>query len=381
MTIPKIIHQIWIYQDIEKNSTWAKRKFSESIQSWKRHHPDFDYIFWSNSDIFKLIHDFFPDIVPKIKQIDSKDIIILADIARLCILYIYGGIYSDLDIIAYRNYSELLNVNKIIFPKTEPFGFSNDLIISPKNNLLIKKCIDNLIIKNYIPNRGLRVLYSCGPLFITEQLFKNSGCFITLPPEYYEGHLEGSTWLTENESNMKNFVLDIINISDFNNLKREIYKKEIDKKNLVNLYEYLDILYIILIFYNINYLKSYYIFRILDIFKCSSRNKTKQLNVIIHSIYRLSNVYLMEEENEMYKWLRDLSLVSITEMKSISVNSKIKNLINIYVLTKHIYLILNSLIKKKRVYKNIENKKFLCFHLSESFLHFFLLTDRNFIKN
>ena len=373
MTIPRIIHQIWIYQDSERNSEWAKRKFSDSIKSWKKHHPDFEYIFWCNSDIFKLIYDYFPDIIPKIKQIDSKDIIILADIARLCVLYTYGGIYSDLDIIAHKNYSELLNDNSIFFPKTNPYGFSNDLIISPKNNLLIKKCIDNCTIKNNIPNRGLRVLYSCGPLFITEELIKNIGYFNILPFDYYTGHVEGSTWLTKNDFTMKNFLLEIINISEFDSLKKEIDKKEINKKYLVSLYEYLDILYIILIFYNIKYLKSYYTFRLLDIFKCSSTKKNKQLNVIIHSIYRLSNVYLMKDKTEMYHWLRDLSMVSITEMKSININFKIKKLINIYVLTKHIYLILISLIKKKKIYKNIENKNFLYIHLSESFLHFYFL--------
>ena len=87
MVVPKIIHQIWIYQDSTKNISWAKKNFSESINSWKSKHPDFDYILWSNSEVHQLIHDYFPEIIPKINQIKSEDIIILADIARLCVSF------------------------------------------------------------------------------------------------------------------------------------------------------------------------------------------------------------------------------------------------------------------------------------------------------
>ena len=373
MVVPKNIHQIWIYQDSNKNISWAKKKFSESIQSWKDKHPDFNYFFWSNSEIFQLISDHFPLIINKIQEIKDGDIIILADIARLCVLYVYGGIYSDLDIIAHRNYSDLLLTDKIIIPKTEPCGFSNDLIISPKNNNVIKSLINNFTVKNFIPNRGIKVLYSCGPLYITEQAIKNYDKIKILPKEYYQGHVEGSTWLTENEIKNKEIVENIYNTLEIKSFIQEYF----NKKKMIFLYEHIDVLLILLLFYKKKYIKFYYVFRMFDILKCSSSNNIQKINITIHSLYRLLNVQLMNDKSEMYTWLRDLSLVSITEMKSIHINSKIKLLINGYIIIKHVYLIFKTHMEGTRLYKNIKNETFLIIHLIESFFHFFLLTKRN----
>ena len=81
MTIPKIIHQIWI-----GNNNKPPIKL---MNSWKQKHPDFEYIFWTEDEIIKrkLIlqcqkkYDIINEIVGKV------------DILRLEILYNYGGIY------------------------------------------------------------------------------------------------------------------------------------------------------------------------------------------------------------------------------------------------------------------------------------------------
>ena len=58
-------------------------------------------------------------------------------------------------------------------------------------------------------------------------------------------------------------------------------------------------------------------------------------------------------------------------------DQKFSSLINIYVLTKHFYIIIKTLFDKQRVSEKISNQKFLIIHLFESFLHFYFLTDRN----
>lgn len=84
MTIPKIIHQIWI------GSKPPPRKL---MKSWKEKHPDFEYILWTENEIVRRNMEFQCR-----KQIEIIDEIVgKVDIIRLEILYKYGGIYIDAD--------------------------------------------------------------------------------------------------------------------------------------------------------------------------------------------------------------------------------------------------------------------------------------------
>ena len=84
MTIPKIIHQIWIGD--------RKPPFN-LMKSWKDNHPDFEYIFWNEDEIYKRKMEF-----KCIEQINNiAEIVGKVDIIRLEILYKFGGIYIDAD--------------------------------------------------------------------------------------------------------------------------------------------------------------------------------------------------------------------------------------------------------------------------------------------
>lgn len=84
--IPKIIHQIWI-GDKQLPETW--------LNSWKDKHPEYEYILWTEKDIDELnlvnrhIYDKFNE---------SKTYNGMANVARIEILYNYGGIYLDADL-------------------------------------------------------------------------------------------------------------------------------------------------------------------------------------------------------------------------------------------------------------------------------------------
>ena len=388
MVVPNIIHQVWIYKNSEKNLDWAKKKFKESIISWKKHHPKFEYKLWSNKEIYNLITSNFPEILHKIKKIYDNDIIILADIARLCILYIYGGIYSDLDIIAHQKYDELLNTENLLVPSTKPFGFSNDLLISPKNNTLIRMLIDNFSVKNYIPIRGLKVLYSCGPIYLTEQLiknrFSNSYNFSLIPDEYYKGHIEGSTWLTKQDNYIKDLLIEQYNSFPDQDIKNNLDKSlipKLSKRDFIYFYEKLDCILIPLIFIYSRLLKPYYIFRLLDIIKCSSKKPISRINTTIHSFYRLLILIIINKEHNFYLWMKYLSLISLTEMKTVKPPGIFIKIINVYVLLKHLNILRNTLINNEKVSKYISTKKLLCIHLIESIFHFYILTPRNFLLN
>ena len=84
MSVPKIIHQIWI---------GPKQPPINLMNTWKEKHPDFEYIFWNETEfehrgmIFEC-----QDKIDEMETYCGK-----TDIMRWEILYKYGGIYIDAD--------------------------------------------------------------------------------------------------------------------------------------------------------------------------------------------------------------------------------------------------------------------------------------------
>jgi mannosyltransferase OCH1-like enzyme len=84
MSIPKILHQIWI---------GPKPAPINLMNTWKEKHPDFEYIFWNEKEfenrgmIFEC-----QDKIDEMETYCGK-----TDIMRFEILYKYGGIYIDAD--------------------------------------------------------------------------------------------------------------------------------------------------------------------------------------------------------------------------------------------------------------------------------------------
>lgn len=100
--IPKIIHQIWI-QGYDNLPT-RLRKYHNLC---KEINNDFTHIFWDDDSIkYFLLHNFDQNCVDTYNQypIFAQK----SDFARYHILYIYGGIYLDMDMICKKNLSVFL---------------------------------------------------------------------------------------------------------------------------------------------------------------------------------------------------------------------------------------------------------------------------------
>lgn len=84
MTIPKIIHQLWI---------GPKRAPIKMMESWKLKNPDYEYILWDDEEIKRRAMVFkCTDEIDLFQEINGK-----CDIMRWEILYKYGGIFIDAD--------------------------------------------------------------------------------------------------------------------------------------------------------------------------------------------------------------------------------------------------------------------------------------------
>lgn len=111
MTIPKIIHHIWVGPNpIPVNS----EGFIDHI---KELHPDFEHRLWTDNDIT-------PENFTNYNFINNTNSYAQkADIMRYEILYRYGGIYLDTDFDIFKNLSSLL---------------TNDLIVCNEDNNIDK---------------------------------------------------------------------------------------------------------------------------------------------------------------------------------------------------------------------------------------------------
>lgn len=96
MTIPKIFHQMWLHKEGLDLDLPEKKTYQENIEKLKELNPDFEYVWWNNSAVETLFTH--PDLV-KYKDFYDKltPHICKCDFARYALLYIYGGIYFDLD--------------------------------------------------------------------------------------------------------------------------------------------------------------------------------------------------------------------------------------------------------------------------------------------
>jgi len=104
INIPKKIHLTCKDKNNIDNPVWK-----ECLKKYKSMYTDYEIIIHDNEDIYGLIKTYYPQYLNKIKQI--KIGAVLADIFRYLMLYLEGGIYSDLDCEPIKRIDELLEPN------------------------------------------------------------------------------------------------------------------------------------------------------------------------------------------------------------------------------------------------------------------------------
>lgn len=98
-TIPRIIHQLW------KTATIPER-YTAFAESWRLHHPGWEYRLWTDDDISSFIAAEHPSFRQTFEAYPNP--ISRADAARYLILRRFGGLYVDLDFEAFRSIEPLL---------------------------------------------------------------------------------------------------------------------------------------------------------------------------------------------------------------------------------------------------------------------------------
>jgi len=97
--IPKIIHQT--YKSVEQ----LPDHWKNTPDSWREKNKDWKYIFWSDTDCRKLVEKEFPSFLPIFDSYEYP--IQRADAIRPILLYVYGGVYVDMDIMCKKAIDDL----------------------------------------------------------------------------------------------------------------------------------------------------------------------------------------------------------------------------------------------------------------------------------
>lgn len=109
--IPNLIHFVWI-----PSFQTAPRYVKENIERWEALNPDYVILKWNEPDIIKMLPSNWKAAYSSLDKDIKK-----ADLARMVIMFFYGGAYFDCDLIPCKPLSNLLNKKKVesIIPKKD----------------------------------------------------------------------------------------------------------------------------------------------------------------------------------------------------------------------------------------------------------------------
>ena len=179
--IPKIIHQI--YFDLHNKKIEDIPLFKTSSERIQKLNPDYKYILWSEKKCSDLVKKEFPEYYDFYKSMRYK--IQQIDYMRFVLLYVYGGIYVDLDLIPIRKLDSILNKKFFAYslrgfiPKHHEY-VQNDFMGSVKEFKLWKIVMDicpinyyqKLNIEAYAIRKFRFVIHTTGPRFFGKILKK-----------------------------------------------------------------------------------------------------------------------------------------------------------------------------------------------------------------
>ena len=211
--IPKIIHLTYKNKNIPQSV----------IDKWTEIYPQYDIKIYDNNDCINFLYkEFGQEYVDIFNFI--KDGPIKADFWRVCILYKYGGIYSDIDIIPN------INVEEILLPETTFLTcicafFKNitpQIIVSIPEHIVLKLCIDKYV-EFYRTNKkytywGWSIMHIMKPILckILNECVNNDGV-------YYDDNNNTYQFLKEKSNFKLSDLLTFKIIDKINNLGRGMH--------------------------------------------------------------------------------------------------------------------------------------------------------------
>jgi len=206
--IPKLIMQTWKDRNIPK-------KWKSSKESIKKHMKGWRYILMTDEDNLKFVGKYFPDFLPYYNKFEYN--IQRVDAVRYMWLYIYGGIYMDLDFEVLKPMDDLFTKkdnSKVYLVSSGNIGvyITNSFMASKPRCKLWLDVIERM--KKPLPwyylGKHARVMNTTGPIMLTHVVTHSDYPYVRLPKSKinpcsvcdinkhvkgtYLRPLEGSSW-------------------------------------------------------------------------------------------------------------------------------------------------------------------------------------------
>lgn len=180
--IPKIIFQTWKTHEVPE-------KYKLCVESVKAQHPDYKYVLFSDEDNEKFVKEYFPSFYPVWKSFPYP--IQRADTVRYMFLYIYGGLYFDLDYYLKTPLTPYLDQNDsniyFIIDNEDKLTICNALMASVPRHPFWLELLENITKYESVPNyeHHRYVVNTTGPLMVQRVLDAAKYDFNLIPPYYY----------------------------------------------------------------------------------------------------------------------------------------------------------------------------------------------------
>lgn len=147
--IPKVIHYCWFGGGEKPDLLKA------CIASWKKYCPDYEIKEWNERNFDVNMFTYTKE------AYEAKKWAFVSDVARLMIVYTYGGIYLDTDVELLGNIDFLLNYPMFMFFESERLLNTGLGFGAEKNNDIIKSVLFDYENKSFYKNNGKYNMMIC----------------------------------------------------------------------------------------------------------------------------------------------------------------------------------------------------------------------------
>jgi mannosyltransferase OCH1-like enzyme len=164
--IPLKIFQTWYTKDLPTH-------MKQRVETLKIQNPEFEHHLYDDNDCREFIQKHF-----RSEIVHAFDTLIpgayKADLWRLCVLFIHGGIYLDIKLNCVNGFKLIeLTENEHYVRDRIPCGILNSFMVCKQGNLYLLKCIHQIV--NNVKNRyyGSTALSPTGPELLGLIALKN----------------------------------------------------------------------------------------------------------------------------------------------------------------------------------------------------------------
>jgi hypothetical protein len=110
MSIPKHFHFVW-WQGKDKMPDYGK----ENVAKWTKLHPDYKVTVWSKSTLDPIVKREFPEYWEAWQSMEH--LVQNVDLAKLLLLYLFGGFYIDMDMKCVKRIPDHLLTYKLVISR------------------------------------------------------------------------------------------------------------------------------------------------------------------------------------------------------------------------------------------------------------------------